>query len=179
MYYSIFIPIALAVIYATYLIGWLKRQPAGNEEMQKYQSNPSGIHMRMLTGSTDSRHCGCVLIVVIGVFLNWISALGFLIGAVASAFADILVWMSRLPQTAKLQRRRAKDFRPLFRSRSKQDHNGILVVSLRTPRSCGFLFCNRAECRSAYWIGIWRELDFNFCAVRRGYLYKAADVEPI
>jgi len=43
MYYLIFVPIAIAVIYTIYLVIWLNRQPAGNDKMNGGSGNDTYV----------------------------------------------------------------------------------------------------------------------------------------
>jgi len=91
MLYLIFIPIALAVIYTLYLIFWLKKQPSGNEKMIE-------ISKAILQGSRAYLNrqyktvaiVAVILFLIIGFALSWLTALGFFIGAAASALAGYI-----------------------------------------------------------------------------------------
>ena len=91
MLYIIFTPIVLAIIYTVYLIFWLKRQPAGNKTMvaisRAIQEGSSAYLSRQY------RTVGIVaviLFIAIALVLNLMSAIGFIIGAGASALAGYI-----------------------------------------------------------------------------------------
>ena len=91
MLYIIFTPIVLAIIYTVYLMFWLKRQPAGNETMvaisRAIQEGSSAYLSRQY------RTIGIVAVIMfiaIALVLNLISAIGFIIGAGASALAGYI-----------------------------------------------------------------------------------------
>src|SRR3989344_9701528 len=91
MFYSIFIPIVLAVIYTAYLIFWLKRQPNGSEEAQKISKaiqEGSAVYLNRQYKAVGI--VALILFIVIGLALKWSTAFGFLIGAVASALAGYI-----------------------------------------------------------------------------------------
>jgi len=90
MLYFIFIPIALAIAYAVYLMFWLKKQPSGSKEMV-------AISQAIQTGSSaylnrQYRSVGIAavpLFLLIGFFIDWVR-LGLLLERCCLRQPDIL-----------------------------------------------------------------------------------------
>ena len=89
----------IAVVYGIWLTAYLMRQPAGNERMQEIAGAiQEGAQAYLRRQYTIIAAVAAVLFVVIGVLgavvdstlLGWPAAIGFLIGAVASAAAGFI-----------------------------------------------------------------------------------------
>ena len=140
MYYLIFIPIAVAILYTVYLGFWLMRQPSGNETMvaiSKAIQDGSKAYLNRQYRSVGV--VALVLFLIIGIFLNWLSALGFLVGAVMSALAGYIgmnVSVRANSKTAEAASGGLQKALPLaFKAGSV---TGLLVVSLGLLAVAGF-----------------------------------------
>ena len=76
----------LAVLYGLVSIQWILKQPAGNERMQEIsRAIQEGASAYMNRQYTTIGIVGVVLFVILGITLDWHTAIGFAIGAALSA----------------------------------------------------------------------------------------------
>jgi len=81
----------VAILYGVFSSQWILKQPAGNERMQEIaQAIQEGAGAYMNRQYTTIGIVGVVLFLVLGVALDWYTAIGFAIGALFSGLAGYI-----------------------------------------------------------------------------------------
>jgi K(+)-stimulated pyrophosphate-energized sodium pump len=80
-----------AIVYGIFSVKWILAKPTGNERMQEIASAvQEGAKAYLNRQYTTIGLAGIVLLVLIGLFLDWSTAIGFAIGAVFSGLAGYI-----------------------------------------------------------------------------------------
>ena len=177
MLYLIFTPIALAIAYAAYLMLWLQKQPSGSEEMRSIsRAIQAGSKAYLNRQYKSVALVALVLFLLIGVFLNWTSAIGFLIGAVFSALAGYIGMNVAVRSNAKTTEAARRGIAPALSLGFKAGSvTGLLVVALGLLAVAGFLMITR-DVRALIGLGFGASLVSIFARLGGGIFTKAADV---
>ena len=81
----------LAIVYGLLSTQWILKQPAGNERMQEISlAIQEGANAYMNRQYFTIAVVGVVLFVLLGIILNWATAIGFAIGAILSALTGYI-----------------------------------------------------------------------------------------
>ena len=82
---------AIAIIYGIWSVRWILSQPQGNERMREIAAAvQQGASAYLNRQYTTIGIVGVVLFIVLGLALNWLTAIGFFIGAVFSGSAGYI-----------------------------------------------------------------------------------------
>src|SRR3989344_2003446 len=177
MLYFIFIPIALAIAYAVYLMFWLKKQPSGSKEMV-------AISQAIQTGSSaylnrQYRSVGIAavpLFLLIGFFIDWVSAVGFVVGAVLSAATGYIGMNVAVRSNSKTAAAAEKGLGQALSLGFKAGSvTGLLVVALGLLSVAGFYLVTH-DVRALVGLGFGASLISVFARLGGGIFTKAADV---
>ncbi len=178
IYYLIFAPVAIAIAYSAYIMLWLKKQPSGNDKMRE-------ISHAIQLGSSAYLNRQYKTIAVVGVplffvlyfVLGWVSAVGFLIGAVASTIAGYIGMNVAVRSNSKTadaaSRGMAAALSLAFKAGSV---TGYLVVALGLLSVAGFYFATGQDVRALIGLGFGASLISIFARLGGGIFTKAADV---
>ncbi|MEJ2214392.1 MAG: sodium-translocating pyrophosphatase [Gammaproteobacteria bacterium] len=80
-----------AIAYGIWSVKWLLAKPRGNERMQEISSAiQEGASAYLARQYTTIAFVGVVLLIVLGIFIDWATAIGFAIGAIFSGAAGYI-----------------------------------------------------------------------------------------
>lgn len=176
-YYLIFIPVAIAILYSAYIIFWLRKQPNGNEKMVE-------ISKAIQVGSSAYLNRQYKTIAIVGLPIlailyftsGWVTALGFLIGAVTSALAGYIGMSVAVRSNSKTAEMASKGLGPALSLAFKAGSvTGYLVVALGLLSVAGFYFWT-GDVKSLIGLGFGASLISVFARLGGGIFTKAADV---
>ncbi len=175
--YLIFGSVALATIWSVGVVNWLRRRPAGNArmvEISKAIQEGSSAYL-----ARQYRWIGIVAVVLfagIWIFLGWIPASGFLVGAAASALAGYIGMQVAVRSNARTAAAAGSGMGAAltlaFRAGSV---TGFLVVALGLLSVAGFYMVT-GEVQGLIGLGFGASLISIFARLGGGIYTKAADV---
>lgn len=177
MYYLIFTPVVVAIIYTAYLILWLKKQPSGDSKMQEIskaiqEGSSAFLNRQYKTVAVVA----AVLFIIIGLTLGWTMSFGFLVGAFTSALAGYIgmnVAVRANVKTAEAAKKGlAESLSLAFKAGSV---TGLLVVALGLLAVAGFLLLTK-DVKGLIGLGFGASLISIFARLGGGIFTKAADV---
>lgn len=178
MFYLIFAPILLGLAYVGYLALWLKKQPAGTAEMiaisKAIQIGSKAYLNRQYRAVVP---VAVVLALLIGFFLNWLTALGFAVGAIMSAAAGYIGMNVAVRSNNKTTEAARKGLAPAFSLAFKAGSvTGYMVVGLGLLAVAGFYFLTDGNISALIGLGFGSSLISIFARLGGGIFTKAADV---
>jgi len=177
-YYLIFVPIIIAVAYTVYIINWLFKKPAGSEKMIEIsKAIQAGSKAYLNRQYKTITLVAIVLFILIGMFLSWLTAVGFMVGAIASALAGYIgmniAVRANSKTTEAAKNGLASALTVAFRAGSV---TGILVVTLGLLAVAGFYFLTNMKIEPLVGLGFGASLISVFARLGGGIFTKAADV---
>ena len=178
--FSIYFPIVvsfIAILYSLFLIYWVLKQPAGDAKMQKIsKAIQKGASAFLNRQYKTVAIVSLPVFIILGIFLGWKTAIGFLVGAFASALAGYIGMNvavranSRTAEAAKIGLAEALSL--AFRGGAV---TGLLVASLGLL-SVSLFFYFTHDLKSLIGLGFGASLISVFARLGGGIFTKAADV---
>ncbi len=173
----VFGPIALAVAYSSYVMLWLGKQPNGNEKMveisKAIQEGSSAFLNRQYKSVAV---VAAVLLIAIYYFLGSMPAIGFLVGALASALAGYIGMNVAVRSNSKTAEAAAGGLNDALSLAFKAGAvTGFLVVALGLLAIAGFYMAT-GDVKALISLGFGASLISVFARLGGGIYTKAADV---
>ncbi|HEY3375559.1 MAG TPA: sodium-translocating pyrophosphatase [Candidatus Aquicultor sp.] len=167
----------LAILFGIYLAAWTLKQPQGNEKMQEIAlAIQQGASAYLKRQYTTVFFVLIVLVLVLGFGIGWTTAIGFFVGAVASASAGFIgmsVAVRANVRTAEAARGGLK--KALGLAFKGGTVTGILVVGLGILVVSVFWFITK-DAKALIGLGFGGSLISVFARIGGGIFTKAADV---
>ncbi len=171
------VPALLAVIYGAVLIGWIMRQPAGDERMQaiaRAVQEGAGAYLKRQYATISA--VAAVIFILIGLFVDWITAFGFLTGAIFSGLAGIIGMNISVRANVRTAEAAKKGFREALTVAVRGGSiTGMLVAGLGLLSVTGFYLLTK-DVSALIGLGFGGSLISIFARIGGGIYTKAADV---
>ncbi len=177
IYYLTIGPALIALLYSFYIIFWLKKQPEGDEKMKEI-SDAIRLGAKAYLNRQYKTVAVVALIISIALYFafGWLSVLGFLVGAFASALAGYIGMNIAVRSNAKTTQAAKKGLAAAlslaFRAGSV---TGFLVVALALLAVSLFYFLT-GDVKILISLGFGASLISVFARLGGGIYTKAADV---
>jgi K(+)-stimulated pyrophosphate-energized sodium pump len=171
------LPAVLAVVYGIIIIGWINKQPAGDDKMKGVaKAIQEGAKAYLGRQYKTISYVAIVVFIFLGIFIDWITAIGFVAGAVLSGVAGIIGMSisvranSRTSEAAKTGLKEALNIAVRGGSIT-----GLLVVGLGLLGVSGFYLLTH-DISALVGLGFGGSLISVFARIGGGIFTKAADV---
>lgn len=171
------LPAVIAIAYGTYLIVWINKLPAGDDRMQ-------AIARAIQDGAKAylGRQYRTIAVVAVGVFLvlglaiDWVTAFGFVVGAVLSGLAGTIGMNISVRANVRTAEAAKKGFKEALDVAVKGGTiTGLLVVGLGLLGVSGFYLLTK-DLSALIGLGFGGSLISVFARIGGGIYTKAADV---
>ncbi len=176
--YLIFVPVGIAIVYSFYIIYWLNRQSSGTAEMLAISHAIQAGSKAYLNRQYKTVALVAVpLAILLYYFLGQTAALGFVLGAVASAVAGYIGMNVAVRSNSKTTEAAKKGMAAALSLAFKAGSvTGYLVVALALLVVAGVYFWTSNDTTALISLGFGASLISVFARLGGGIFTKAADV---
>ena len=167
----------VAILYGIFLIKWILKLPKGNEKMQEIAGAiQEGAKAYLIRQYKTIGIIAVIVFVLLGLFINWVTAFGFLVGAVFSAAAGIIgMNISVRANVRTTEAARQGIGKALNVAMKGGTITGLLVVGLGLLSVAGY-YALTHDIKALIGLGFGGSLISVFARLGGGIFTKAADV---
>jgi len=171
------LPAAIAIIYGLILVSWIIKQPTGDDRMQGIaRAIQDGANAYMKRQYKAVAVVAVVIFLLIGLGLDWITAFGFLVGAVCSGLAGVIGMSISVRANIRTAEAAKKGFKEALNLAVKGGSiTGLLVAGLGLLSVAGFYLLTK-DISALIGLGFGGSLISVFARIGGGIFTKAADV---
>ncbi|MEK7213166.1 MAG: sodium-translocating pyrophosphatase [Patescibacteria group bacterium] len=171
------LPAVLAVVYGVVLISWINKQPAGDERMQSIaRAIQDGAKAYMKRQYKTIAVVAVVIFLLIGLFIDWVTGFGFMVGAVFSGLAGFIGMSVSVRANVRTAEAAKKGFEPAMNLAVRGGSiTGLLVAGLGLLGVAGFYLLTK-DTSALIGLGFGGSLISVFARIGGGIFTKAADV---
>lgn len=176
-YYLIFIPAVVALLYSAYIMLWLRKQPDGNDKMREIsRAIQEGSSAYLNRQYKAVAYVAVPLTAVLYFGLGPVLAIGFVIGAIASAIAGYIGMNIAVRSNSKTAESAKSGMNSALTLAFKAGSvTGYLVVALALLAVAGFYFYTN-DAKALVGLSFGASLISIFARLGGGIFTKAADV---
>ncbi|MDO8509665.1 MAG: sodium/proton-translocating pyrophosphatase, partial [bacterium] len=171
------LPAVAAIAYGTYLIVWINKLPAGDDRMQAIaRAIQDGAKAYLGRQYRTIAIVAAVVFVVLGLAIDWVTAFGFVVGAVLSGLAGTIGMNISVRANVRTAEAAKKGFKEALDVAVKGGTiTGLLVVGLGLLGVSGFYLLTK-DLSALIGLGFGGSLISVFARIGGGIYTKAADV---
>lgn len=171
------LPGLLSVLFGIVLIIWINKQPSGDDRMKAIaKAIQEGAKAYLLRQYKTVAVVAVVMFLLLGFFINWLTAVGFLVGAFFSGLAGIIGMNISVRTNVKTAQAAKTGFAPAFNMAVRGGSiTGLLVAGLGLL-SVSIFYLITKDINSLIGLGFGASLISVFARIGGGIFTKAADV---
>ncbi len=172
------VPGLIAVLYGAILISWIMKQPAGDERMQSIsRAIQEGATAYLKRQYTTIGVVAALIFVLLGLFLDWATAFGFLVGAICSGLAGVIGMSISVRANVRTAEAAKKGFKAALDLAVRGGSiTGLLVAGLGLLSVSAFYLVTGHDVSALVGLGFGGSLISVFARIGGGIYTKAADV---
>ncbi len=171
------LPALLSVVYGGVLIRWVLKQPAGDDRMQSIaRAIEDGAKAFLSRQYKTIAYVAVVVFVLLGIGIDWVTAFGFLVGALLSGLAGTIGMLISVKANVRTAEAAKKGFTAALDVAVKGGSvTGLLVSGLGLLGVSTFYYFTR-DISALIGLGFGGSLISVFARIGGGIFTKAADV---